>query len=497
MKTQIITLESHDDLISVRDRMSWAKTPRILLVWPKYEKVTLRQVDLKVLQRHAASLGAQLGLVSRVRRVRLDAEALRIPVFKSTGEAQRVAWPKPRTRKRLLHRPPRRDLRAERERVLVREGAWRTYPVVRVLTFLVGVLAVLTLVALFIPRAEIILNPISKTQSLVLPVMASPSVDSVFITGSVPAREKRVIVDGTETVTVTSAGVIPQSKARGVVEFRNLTQQSVVIPVGTGVQNGDGIRFVTTREGTVDSGVGETLELPIEAVEGGIAGNLGAEAIRVIEGRLGLSLSVTNPESLTGGRELPSVQATDADRERVKDQLMKTLEEEAYRKLAEELSPGDQLFDKTLAVSQVFTEEYDPPPGAAGTKLTLNMRVEYAAQYADASDLAELASLALNASLPAGFRPASAGGTMTVEPVTRPTLYKDGSIKWTMRAERKIVQNIDPARVTQMIQGFSSWNVTSKLEENLPLATAPEVRLSPAWWPWMPIVPFRITVVTQ
>jgi len=53
VKTQIITLESHDDLISVRDRLSWAKTPRILLVWAKYEKVTLRQVDLKVLQRHA------------------------------------------------------------------------------------------------------------------------------------------------------------------------------------------------------------------------------------------------------------------------------------------------------------------------------------------------------------------------------------------------------------------------------------------------------------
>ena len=103
MKTQIITLESHDDLISVRDRMSWAKTPRILLVWPKFEKVTLRQVDLKILQRHAASLGAQLGIVSRVRRVRADAQALRIPVFTSTGEAQRVSWPKPR-RKRFSTR---------------------------------------------------------------------------------------------------------------------------------------------------------------------------------------------------------------------------------------------------------------------------------------------------------------------------------------------------------------------------------------------------------
>src|ERR1044071_383921 len=116
MKTQIIMLESHDDLISVRDRMSWAKTPRILLVWPKYEKVTLRQVDLKILQRHALSLGAQLGLVTRTRRVREDAEALKIPVFASTGQAQRVAWPRPRRRK-LFYHAPRKDLRDQREQL--------------------------------------------------------------------------------------------------------------------------------------------------------------------------------------------------------------------------------------------------------------------------------------------------------------------------------------------------------------------------------------------
>src|SRR6185369_7386449 len=96
---QIVTLESHDDLISVRDRMSWAKTPRILLVWPKFEKVTLRHVDLKILQRHASTLGAQLGLVTRTRRVRVEAEGLGIPVFESAAEAQKIAWPKPRRRK--------------------------------------------------------------------------------------------------------------------------------------------------------------------------------------------------------------------------------------------------------------------------------------------------------------------------------------------------------------------------------------------------------------
>ena len=125
MKTQIITLESHDDLISVRDRMSWAKTPRILLVWPKYEKVTLRQVDLKVLQRHASSLGAQLGLVTRERRVRADAEALHIPVFMSAGEAQRLPWPKLK-RKRLPRHVPDKTLREKREQLPALEEAWRS-----------------------------------------------------------------------------------------------------------------------------------------------------------------------------------------------------------------------------------------------------------------------------------------------------------------------------------------------------------------------------------
>jgi hypothetical protein len=496
MKTQIITLESHDDLISVRDRMSWAKTPRILLVWPKYEKVTLRQVDLKILQRHAASLGAQLGLVSRIRRVRLDAEALHIPVFKSTGDAQRLAWPKPRRRRKLAQRPPRKDLRQQREQVLVQEEPWRAHPATRILAFLLGVLAVLTLVALFIPQAKITLQPASKMQSLELPVTASPSIASVFITGNIPLLEKRVIVDGTQTITVTGEGVIPQSKAQGVVEFRNLTEQAVAIPSGTVVKNGEGIRFITTVTSEIDGGVGKILQLPVEAVDAGIAGNLDVGAIDAIEGRLGLSLSVTNPKPTKGGRELPSVQASDADRERIKNQLLKTLEEQAREKLVAELSPNDLPFEQTLTMSQILSEEYDPPAGAAGSKLTLKMQAEYVLQYANASDLDQLASLALNASLPFDFQPA-ANGRMTVKPASEPTLEEDGTAKFRILAERRIVQQIDPAQVTRMIQGFGAWNVETKLKENLPLNADPLVQLYPAWWPWMPIVPFRIAVVTE
>jgi hypothetical protein len=494
VKTQIITLESHDDLISVRDRMSWAKTPRILLVWPKYENVTLRQVDLKVLQRHALSLGAQLGLVTRARRVRQDAEALRIPVFESTGQAQRVAWPKAR-RRRWVQRPPRKDLREQREQVFVKEEAWRVHPATRVGAFLLGVTSVLVLVVLFIPRAQVVLHPESKMQSIVLPVIAGPSVESVFITGSIPAHEKRVIVEGAQTVIVTGQGVTPQSQAKGAVIFRNLTQRAVTIPAGTVVRTVDNIRFATTRDGEVAAGVEETLELPVEAVESGRAGNVEAETIVVVEGRLGLSLSVANPEPLTGGRETPSVQASDADRERAQEQLMEKLEDDARAQLTDEMQAGDVLFEDTFAVSQTLSEVYDPPAGAAGTKLTLTMQVEFSALYAAASDLTQLASLALNASLPAGFSGDS--DELALKPETRPIMNDDGFTRWTVRAERRIVQQISNAQVTQMIQGISARRAQRLLDKSLPLEDAPEIHLSPSWWPWVPIVPFRISVVTQ
>jgi len=70
MKTQIIKLDSHDDVISIRDKMSWAKTERILLIFPRRLSLLMRNIDLLLLRRHAAELGAQLGIVARSNELR-------------------------------------------------------------------------------------------------------------------------------------------------------------------------------------------------------------------------------------------------------------------------------------------------------------------------------------------------------------------------------------------------------------------------------------------
>jgi hypothetical protein len=174
---------------------------------------------------------------------------------------------------------------------------------------------------------------------------------------------------------------------------------------------------------------------------------------------------------------------------------MEELEDEARAQFAEELKTGDILFDDTFAASQILSEVYDPPAGAASTELTLTMQVEFSTLYADASDLTKLASLALNASTPSGFSAVSEDLNLTS--VTKPILNDDGFTRWTVRAERRIVQQISTAQVTQMIQGMSSRRAKSLIEKRLPLEDAVEINLSPSWWPWVPIVPFRISVVTQ
>jgi len=491
MKTQIITLESHDDLISVRDRMSWAKTPRILLVIPKFEKVTLRQVDYKILQRHASTLGAQVGLVTRIRKIRAEAEAIGIPVFESTGEAQREMWSTPKQRK-LPHKIPDKSLRAKREQVQVKEEAWRVNPVTRIVALAVGVLSVLAIVALFIPRAQVALHPVVKTQSIALTVNANQTFEDVFIAGNIPARKKTIVVNGVQTITVTGEGTVPQSKAIGEVEFRNLTQTAVTVPEGTVVSAGE-IRFVTTEEVIVPAGVGKKITAPIQAVAGGITGNMEAETVNTIESSLGLSLSVTNLEPITGGRELASVQANDGDRERVKKLLLKMIEESARQQLMDELNSGDVLFDSTLVMTQILSEKFDPPPGTVGTKLTLTMQVEFTAQYAAASDVTQLATLAMNASLPSGFRAAS--DAVTVTPLSDPFLDSDGTLKWNIRAEREIMQVFDDAYVIQLVQGLGVNKAQSNLKENLPKESSPQIQLSPSWWRWVPLLPFRIEVV--
>ena len=480
--------------------MSWAKSPRILLVWPKFERITLRPVDLRVLQSHASALGAELGLVTRISNVRRNAQGFGIPVFATTAEAQREGWPSEPPKSLSLRdasRGPRRsklNLRDMKEQSKVEEAKWRFNPVVRVGFFAAGVLAVLTVAALFVPRAVIKLTPVSQQQSITIPVSANPSTESVFVSGSVPAHQTSVLVTVTQTIVITSQGSVPNDKAEGIARFTNLTQADLTIPVGTVIYtvNSSSVKFQTVNITHLPGGSKKFVEVPIVAVEAGSSGNVAAGAIQAIDGNLALSASVTNPNPTTGGTDLNATEAVDADRQHLHDMVMSALAQQAKQEITASIGAHDLLLPDTLKVDAPSQEIYDPPAGQPGDTLKLTMSVQYSAQYVTADDLTSLAETVLNASMPAGFD--SKPNTLQFNSNNNFAVDQSGSTQFNLQVQRVLVQQIQSSQVIFLARGLSPMNAKQVLLSKLPLAAPPEIDLSPSWWPWMPLIPFRIEV---
>ena len=144
MKTTLLHLESHDNLVSIRDRMSWAKTPRILLVWPNRGGVDVRPLDLTLLRRHAQTLGAEVGLVTRDAGIWWAAREQKIPCFRTSKQAQIKEWQAVQP----FDFPARRRLDLRGLRASLPGDPYRLNLAARVGVFAAGVLAVLLIVLL-------------------------------------------------------------------------------------------------------------------------------------------------------------------------------------------------------------------------------------------------------------------------------------------------------------------------------------------------------------
>jgi hypothetical protein len=494
MKTQIITLEAHDDLISVRDRMSWAKSPRILLVWPKFEKIALRPVDLRILQQHARALGADLGVVTHRSNVRRDAQGFGIPVFETSVAAQRDAWHIQRPERRHISRAFQTQRRELRDNVKIKEAGWRSHPAPRIGFFTLGVLAVLSLTAIFIPRATIKLTPITKQQSVRIPVTTSTAIKAVSITGSVPAHEITLTVTGTQSARINSQTSIPEDKAIGIARFKNLTQQELAIPAGTIIYSGGtpAVQFATLNDTHVAGKANAIVEVPIEAVEAGLAGNLPANSLQAIDGSVNLSASVTNPEPTTGGSERMANAPSEDDRKRVRTVLMNLLTAQAQQQISETIGAKSLLLPNTFNLGLPTEETYDPPAGQGGDLLKLTLSIPVNALYLSSDDLTQLSETTLNTSEPEGFMPIP--DTLTYRMVSSPVQDESGVIHFDLQAERTAQHQIDLIQANALARGLSPKAASRILLTKLPIASAPEIALTPPWWPWLPLIPFGITV---
>ena len=497
MKTQVIQLDRHDDVTSIRDKMAWAKTSRILLVFPRRSRILERTLDLRLVQRHALALGAQLAIVAPSADIRQTARELGIPIYKSAVIAQRRTWHANIPAEAPVKRTPGSDLRSMQQEVVPAEGHWRNLFGVRLLFFTLAVLAMLALLVLFFPSATVALTPETRLQNLTISLNASPQVTTVTLTGGIPARQATAVFEQSKTAPVSGSVITPNTPSAGMAHFRNLSIGKVDIPSGTIIRTSGSttVRFATTADAVMPAGVGKTVDVPIQAVEAGSTGNLPADTLIVFEGDLGTSLAVTNPSSTAGGSDkLAPIQTVD-DRTHLHDALVSEILDQCKTSLPQSLSHGDIYFPSTLAIGQIISETYFPADGQTGATLSLTMNMQCKAQFARSADVSSYANLALDANLPAGFEPISSVVTSATSGIL--LTDADGNTSWKVTAQRRLRARIDPMKTVQLIQGRSLATAGRGLVASLRLAAAPSIKVLPGWWPWLPVIPFRIAILIK
>lgn len=505
MKTFILQLEPHDDITSAKDKMGWGKSSHILVVWPEKDKILNRQLDLILLKRSAGALGSQIALVSRDPRVRYHAPRLGIPVYSSLSKARSSIWRLPRRFRRIQssNKEP-----YNRERTVSEAGIpgyhkvpltrpvkeiHRLHPLVRIGLFLAGVISILLLAAVLLPGAEIYLQPQVNDQDLTIPVSANPDISSIHLTGQVPLRKINVIVEGRDSLPAFSRQSFPDRSSSGSALFTNLTDQAVDIPTGTVVRNlGDAPqRFRVSSPGTVPAGPGRSLALPVSSLIPGLSGNLPAGSLVAIEGQLGTSLSVTNPQPTDNGNERLLPVPEDADRQELADRLMQSLQITALAEMEQDLAEGDVLIPDSIHLAEVLDQDYQPAAGQPADELRLLLRVNYEAFHIAQQDINFLVETLLNSSLPDGFVPMA--GTLKIENLGDPVFQGDAA-EWLLRASRQVQAVVPESQSVQLALGLDPQSAKGRLAANLELQDAPVIRLVPSWWPRLPYIPLRIKI---
>jgi hypothetical protein len=497
MKTHIIQLERHDDVISTRDKMIWGSSQRILLVFPERGNILTRRIDLVLLQRHSAALGAQLALVTSNVSIRLNARDLGIIVFKSVIQAQKSPWRVPLAIRRKFKRrpPPRLALDDLRQRLVPPPVPGSIGQ--RLLIFAFGLAAVVALVLFLFPNASILLDMAQQEQRVKMNIWANPSIQSPNLSGGIPAGVTTVIVEGTETENSTGRTLLANRSARGEVLFVNLTDRDVLVPAGTIVRTriDPVVRFETLLSVVVKGENGEEGELiPVRAVLAGSGGNVEAGAIEAIEGNVGPLLSVTNPQFTSGGTDQLSPSPNDADFDRARERLLERLRQQAEMEIKAILPSDTYYLSPSIRMQAIEYEDRQPAENQPGDQLRITVRAAFSAWYVTAENIYLAASTALDANLDAGYAPIP--DTMEITLMGPPTMQGD-NVSYQLEAVRQLKATWSKDNVVHLVRGKDLMTAAVVVQEKLLLKSPPQFSMSPHWWPRLPYLPFRIQVGDQ
>ena len=496
MKTQILRLETHDTVTSICDKLTWAKSPRILLAFPRRRPPLLDRLDLTLIQRGAARVGGQLAISTLDEKITGAAKIVGIPVFSSIPAAQRLPWRTHDRRRAHTFQPRQTTSLAQLQERRVLPSVSRLPNGLRISVFTLGVAAFLSLIALFLPSAVIEIPVEAQPQILNLTVYPGVGIPSVLPGGQIPAADVQTIVEGQLETAATGEIMVPDQSAQALVTVTNQTGQAVSLPAGTVflVPGNPPQHFLTLTPLEVPAGRGQQVEIQARAEFPGSAGNVAAGAINSIEGAVGLQVTVSNAAPAEGGTDRPGRAASESDYAQLYDQLLTSLNGIALNQLSTD-APQMLVIPESLGVAEVLAESRQPVVGQPTDRLRLTLKVAFSAMAVSRADLNAAATAALDADLATGLTPTPDSLVLTQKVAW--VVIPGQRITLDLEAVRSTTPILDTTALFNLVRGLKPVDAGSQIQSLLNLNQTPVIRISPTWWPRLPVLPLRIKAVTS
>ncbi len=488
---------------------------RLLFILPDQADNFAHLPRLKALRQAADDAGVQIGLVTQDKDIRYFAKKARIPVYRSEAAARRRwRWPKPepplppphKLRPAYIPAPPGGAAIQRAPAIVTKPDAtviWgeprakkdRSWLRGLVYVAFIGVIALIVLGVTWylLPQATVIIVPARQTVISSVELAARTGIDEPdYLNMLVPARVVQARVEGYGTTPTTGLDDAPVGRATGVVTFINKTGREITVPQGTIVRTtfGENVRFRTLEEVVVPAGVGQQVQAKIEAVEPGLIGNVPALTINEIEGPLNISLRVSNPFNTEGGTVERVATVTQEDKDRLKNELLAQLQQQAYLKLGENLRPGEYIPPETVETF-VLAETYDRFSGEHADELGLQLQLLARGLAVDLDGARELAERSLRESVPDDVYLLEET-IQTGDPQF--TLFGDEFVNFTMTARGEAIRPIEPGDVRDVLAGAPVDAAPQLLQDAFDLARPPVIILEPSWIQTLPHLPSRIIV---
>ncbi len=482
MKIQIIYLDPQDDYGAARDKLNWAKAPRVVLVWPGRGRVLARQLDLVLLQRYASNHGTAIGLVTHDPEVREHASVLGIPVFDTLDHVSEGSW---FTRSKTRTRRTPEKSRVERPTPIHREKPASSNKLVRSGILVITFFALLLLGASLIPTANVYLSPEEELQSFIVERQVDFS-SSTRGRDNEALRQETVIVDGSLRGPTSGLVDTPVGFAEGVVIFSNRTDGTVTVPPGTIIltEEDPEIEFMTQQSIELDAEEGAEGSARVRAILPGSRSNVEAEVIHRVDGQLGQLVSVRNPEEITGGTEETRSAVAPSDIVELREALTEKLYLQAEEILSSDLSETEELLPDSWRTVRVIDEIVSDADGDAADTTSISMSVETSVVIIDKPRIEASILNEGSSQIPAGH--VIIPGTLKLMRITTAHDAEGEIQKLSLQVELSTRQEWNPEGMIDLIKLKPVDAAKNILFSQYALDQPPKIIVRPIWLPILP-----------